>query len=60
MIALPARSRKRLLAARRRKKRGACGPFSAAHGLTNMSAKIIMPPHLRPAHAPEDCDKEAS
>src|ERR1043166_2674832 len=34
--------------------------FAARQSLTNTSVKIIKPPHLRPAHAPEDCEKEGS
>src|ERR1700736_738804 len=60
MIALPDRPRKGLLAARTQVPRPVDATYPARRRLTNTSVKIIKPPPLRPVHAPENCEKEAS
>jgi hypothetical protein len=39
-------------------RKGWPGAFVAALNLTNTLGKIIMPPHLRPGRAPENCEKK--
>ena len=61
MIALPIAYRKGSCGADCGVSRAAPGcDICAPVGLTNTLGEITMPPHLRPARAPENCEKEGS